>query len=90
MGCYIEFLILKEKILEIAGKEISMPVTVHCSENSYDFNFSAVVCRGFSPFSQLYLRTYYCTYSTLLPQNKEITTQLPTRECELYLQESRS
>ena len=28
MGCYIEFLILKEKILEIAGEEISMPVTV--------------------------------------------------------------
>ena len=29
MGCYIEFLILKEKILEIAGEEISMPVTVY-------------------------------------------------------------
>ena len=28
MECYIEFLILKEKILEIAGEEISMPVTV--------------------------------------------------------------
>ena len=28
MGCYIEFLILKEKILEVAGEEISMPVTV--------------------------------------------------------------
>ena len=32
MGCYIEFLILKEKILEIAGEEISMPVTVDYSE----------------------------------------------------------
>ena len=29
MGCYIEFLILKEKILEIAVEEISMPVTVN-------------------------------------------------------------
>ena len=28
MGCYIEFLILKEKILEIAGEEISISVTV--------------------------------------------------------------
>ena len=32
MGCYIEFLILKEKILEIAGEEISMPVTVRFNE----------------------------------------------------------
>ena len=28
MGYYIEFLVLKEKILEIAGEEISMPVSV--------------------------------------------------------------
>ena len=34
MGCYIEFLILKEKILEIAGEEISMPVTV--GDTRYD------------------------------------------------------
>ena len=33
MGCYIEFLILKEKILEIAGEEISMPVTVHSTND---------------------------------------------------------
>ena len=32
MGWYIEFLILKEKILEIAGEEISMPVTVYRSD----------------------------------------------------------
>ena len=35
MGCYIEFIILKEKILEIAGEEISMPVTVYTHDMEY-------------------------------------------------------
>ena len=43
MGCYIEFLILKEKILEIAGEEISISVTVQFCTPVVEENLLVIV-----------------------------------------------